>query len=110
MAVIIKGKGTFGVQTATQDLAQSLNDATSTNETLAINASGEIVGVALSQKTREMTVEVLVDADSAEPEIGGSYAGLTGVVTAFTKTSSNTDFARYSVTVKSWGAIDGSNA
>lgn len=105
MAVIIKGKGAFGVSSAENALTQSYSSNTNVNETLAISSTGEIVGVALSQKTNEQTVEVLVDGTASAPEIGGSYAGLTGVVTGFTKSESNSDFQRYSVTVKQWDSI-----
>lgn len=104
---IVKGTGKFGVSTATDTLAQSYSSAKSANETLAINSNGEVVGVALTQITNEQTVEVLVGTESAAPEIGGTYAGLTGVVTGFTKTESNSDFQRYSVTVKTWDNVTG---
>lgn len=104
MALKVIGKGSFGAQ-ASSDMAQSVSVSESVTETTAKNSTGDIVGVALTEHVTETTIEVLATDGDEPPAIGEAYEG--GVVTARSKTSSNTDFARWSVTVKTWDEIKG---
>lgn len=105
MAIKIIGQGTFGVD-STIEGAQSASENQTCNETVALNKDGEPMGVVLSNKTVEKTLEVLVTGEDTAPEIGAVYDG--GTVTSVTLTSSNTDFRKYSVTIKTWGELGGS--
>lgn len=102
MALKVLGTGTFGAQ-ASDTMAQSVNKSESVTETTAKNSTGDIVGVALTEHVTETTLEVLATGGSEPPSIGSTYEG--GVVTARSIISSNTEFARWSVTVKTWDSI-----
>lgn len=104
MAVKIIGKGQFGVD-STIDAAQSASENRSVSENVALNKDGEPMGVVLSNETVEKTLEVLVTGEDEAPAIGETYDG--GTVTAVSITSSNTDFRKYSVTIKKWGSLGG---
>ena len=106
MAVKVIGKGTFGAD-STIEGAQSVSENRTCNETVALDKNGEPLGVALSGENTEKTIEVLVTGDSEAPAIGSVYDG--GTVTSVSLTSSNSDFRKYSVTVKTWGTLGGGN-
>ena len=103
MAKII-GKGTFGADSSKPG-AQSVTKNKSATESVALDKDGEVVGVALSQETTETTYEILYSAEEAIPKVGDTYEG--GVVTAVSESSSNSDFRKFSVTVKTWGSVGG---
>lgn len=107
MALKVIGKGKFGAE-SDEELAQSVSVSETVTETTAKNKDGDIVGVALSEHTTEKTIEVLATDGEEPPAIGAAFEG--GVVTARSKSSSNTDFSRWSVTVKTWAAISGETA
>lgn len=104
MAIKTIGKGTFGVDSSI-DGAQSATENQSCSETVALDKNGEPMGVVLSNKTVEKTLEVLVTGDDSPPALGEVYDG--GTVTGISLTSSNTDFRKYSVTIKTWGSLGG---
>lgn len=103
MAKII-GKGTFGADSSKSG-AQSVTKNKSATESVALDKDGEVVGVALSQETTETTYEILYSAEETIPKVGDTYEG--GVVTAVSESSSNSDFRKFSVTVKTWGSVGG---
>lgn len=102
MAIKVIGKGMFGVD-STIDSAQSATESQSCSENVALNKDGEPIGVVLSNKSVEKSLEVLVTGDSEPPAIGETYDG--GTVTAVSLSSSNTDFRKYSITIKTWGEL-----
>lgn len=102
MAIKIIGKGQFGTDSSIEG-AQSASETRSVSENVALNKDGEPMGVVLSNKTVEKTLEVIVTGDDDVPEIGDIYDG--GTVTNVTLNSSNTDFRKYSITVKTWGEL-----
>ena len=107
MAIKTIGKGLFGVD-STIDAAQSATENQSCSENVALNKDGEPMGVVLSNKSVEKTLEVLVTDEDTPPQIGETYDG--GTVTAVSQTSSNTDFRKYSITIKVWGELGGGEA
>lgn len=102
MPIKVLGQATFGVDSSKSG-AQSVSENTSCTETVALNNEGDPIAVALSAKITEKTLEVIVTGDDSLPEIGENFED--GTVVAITKTSSNTDFQRYSVTVKKWDGV-----
>lgn len=107
MAIKTIGKGLFGVD-STIDAAQSATEEHSCTETVALNKDGEPMGVALTNKVSTKTLEVLVTGEDSPPGIGESYDG--GTVLGYSLTSSNTDFRKYSVTIKVWGELGGAKS
>lgn len=104
MAIKIIGKGRFGVD-STIEGAQSASENRTCSENVALNKDGEPMGVVLSNETVEKTLEVLVTGDDDAPALGEVYDG--GTVTAVSLSSSNSDFRKYSITIKTWGELGG---
>lgn len=104
MALKIIGKGSFGVEDATGEGGQSLTVSESCEEVTLKNKDGDFIGVALVSATTEKNYEIAATDGSEPPEIGKAF--LEGIVTARTKTSGNSQFATWSVTVKKWGDLD----
>lgn len=102
----------FGIATTiahTDWLIQSTTETGSAQEALALNGVGEPVVAHYYQNTAEMALEVIIPDGTVDvPEIGkiciygkdGSNNPLYWYVSAVTKTESNTDFRRYSITIK----------
>lgn len=80
---------------------QSYTKTQSAQEVIARAADGTIVGVALLPEPEEITKEVLVGAGETPPNVMDEVDG--GVVTNVTETGSNSDFRKYSVTIKLYG-------
>lgn len=106
MAKVI-GKGTFGADSSKSG-AQSVTKNKSVTESVALDKDGEVIGVALSQETTETTYEILYSAEETIPKVGDTYEG--GVVTAVSESSSNSDFRKFTVTVKVWGTVGGASS
>ncbi|MBQ7332033.1 MAG: hypothetical protein IJW39_02155 [Opitutales bacterium] len=106
MALKVIGKGTFGTE-GTDENIQSVTASESVSEVTAKDKDGNVIGVALTEHVTEKTLEVLATGGSEPPAIGEAYEG--GIVTARSKTSSNTEFSRWSVTVKTWDGVTGSS-
>lgn len=106
MALKVLGKGQFGADSSIEG-AQSVTESESVSETTAKDKDGNIIGVALTEHTTEKTLEVLATDGDEPPAIAEEFEG--GVVTSRSKTSSNSDFTRWSVTVKTWDGINGSS-
>lgn len=96
----------FGIATTIQHtdwLIQSATETGSAQEALALNKSGEPVCAVYYQNISELALEVIIpDGVVDVPEIGKivKYGSKAYYVSAVTKTESNTDFRRYSITVK----------
>lgn len=96
----------FGIATTiahTDWLIQSATETGSAQEALALDKKGEPVVAHYYQNTAEMALEVIIPDGTVDvPEIGKIciYGGKYYYVSAVTKTESNTDFRRYSITIK----------
>jgi hypothetical protein len=102
MALKIIGQGKFGAQ-STDKNAQSVSSDESVSETTAKDKDGNIIGVALTEHVTEKTVEVLATDGDEPPAVGEPFDG--GTVLRRSESSSNSDFTRWSVTVKIWHDI-----
>lgn len=96
---------TFGtVQTAHTDwLVQSASVNGSAQEALALNEVGEPVVAHYYQNVDEKTLEVIIpDGETDIPEVGKivKYAGKAWYVASASTTETNTDFRRYSISLK----------
>ena len=84
-------------------LIQSATETGSAQEALALDKVGEPVVAHYYQNVAELALEVIIpDGVVDVPEIGKivKYGSKAYYVSAVTKTESNTDFRRYSITVK----------
>lgn len=107
MALKVLGTGTFGVD-ATAELAQSASITENVDIVEATNKDGDVVGVALVKPSTEKTLEVLASEGDEPPAIGEAYEG--GFVIGRTKNTVNSDFQRWSVTVRIWPEISGESS
>jgi hypothetical protein len=97
----------FGcVKSAKADwLVQSASQSGSAQEALALNEEGEPVQVHYYQNVAERTLEVIIPKDDESdqiPEVGEvvSYAGKAYYVASASTTETNTDWVRYSISLK----------
>ena len=84
-------------------LVQSTTFSNQAQEALALNESGNVAAYHYYNKTSEVTFDVIIPSnESSMPEIGDvfTYNSVRYVVAALTVTHSNTDFVKYSLTVK----------
>jgi hypothetical protein len=87
----------------TEWLIQSATETGSAQEALALDKVGEPVVAHYYQNVAELALEVIIPDGTVDvPEIGKivKYGDKAYYVSAVTKTESNTDFRRYSITVK----------
>lgn len=96
---------TFGtVQTSHTDwLVQSASVNGSAQEALALNEKGEPVYAHYYQNVDEKTLEVIIpEAEKDIPKVGKvvKYAGKAWYVSSASTTETNTDFVRYSISLK----------
>lgn len=98
--VVILGDYDIGVDSE-KTMAQSASVNLSGQEVRAIDKDGNVVGSVVTQITKERTVEVIVGTGDSVPKIGENFDD--GKVISVSKNSSNSDFARYSVTTISFG-------
>lgn len=84
-------------------LVQSSSKNNQAQEALALRNDGEPVVAHYYQKISELAFEVIVpEGDSTFPEIGDvfTYEGVSYYVAGISKTETNTDFNRFSLTCK----------
>ncbi|MBO4513520.1 MAG: hypothetical protein J5746_12220 [Victivallales bacterium] len=96
---------TFGIATSAKAdwLMQSLTKNNQAQEALALNGAGEPVVAHYYQKVNENSFEAIIPtSESTIPEVGDifTFDGKSYYVSAVTETQSNTDFVKYSLTVK----------
>ncbi len=106
MAIKVIGTGyTFGADSDNPN-AQSVSINATSDEAVALNNVGDPVAAALYNGQQEVSIELLA-TDGDVPEIGSTITanGKTFVITSVNLNSSNTDFARYSVSGKIWGSL-----
>ena len=92
----------FGVDTVTFGVAQSVTINGSAEIAEARNENGAVVYQKAYSKTIEVTVECLCTAGSTPPDPGTSatIGSITGLVTASSVTKSNTEFTKMSITIQ----------
>lgn len=98
--VIIEGDYDIGVK-SDRPMAQSASVNLSGQEVRAIDKDGNVVGSVITQITQEKTVEVILGQSDSAPKIGDNFDS--GKVISVSLNSSNSDFARYSVTTIAFG-------
>ena len=100
--VIILGDYDIGADSQ-ETMAQSVSSNLSGQEVRAIDKDGNVVGSVVTQIVREKTVEVICKTGETPPVIGADFDG--GKVISVSQNSSNSDFARYSVTTIAFGNV-----
>lgn len=102
----------FGVITSPSDahkdwLVQSASVTGSAQTAMALNQTGEPVVLHTYQVVDERTLEVIIPLDASDnlpdvPEIGEivKYGDEAYYITAFSRTETNTDFVRFSITMQ----------
>jgi hypothetical protein len=92
----------FGVDTVTFGVAQSVTINGSAEIAEARDENGAVICQKAYSKTMEATVECLCAAGSTPPNPGTSatIGSVTGLVTASSITKSNTEFTKISITVQ----------
>ena len=96
---------TFGIATSggTDWLMQSLTKTNQAQEALALDGDGEPVAAHYYQKINEVSFEAIIPTGASSiPEVGDqfTFGGVKYYVSGVTETQSNTDFVKYSLTVK----------
>lgn len=96
---------TFGITSTLSGLSDGLiansisfNKSVETAE--ARNVTGEIIDIAAYSKSTEITVDGLFVGNGVEPGTTVTIGGADYLVTASTKTESNTDFQQGSITAR----------
>ena len=95
--------GTATVAGKTGWLVQSCTEDRNASEAMALDNNGEPVDIHLYQKQVSFSLEIIIPADeSSYPEIGDvfTYDNVKYYVTGVTKTRSNQDYIKYSLSGK----------
>ena len=91
-------------------LVQNASVSGSAQEALALDEQGEPVVAHYYQNVDEMTFEVIIpEGDNDVPEVGKivKYDGKAWYVASASLTQTNTDFVRYSISLKRFSKGDG---
>lgn len=95
--------GTAQFENKTTWLVQSCTEDKSSNEAMALDNSGEPVDIHFYQRVNSFSIEVIIPAEeSSYPEIGDvmTYGGVKFFVAGVTKTRSNQDYTKYSLSAR----------